>query len=461
MAQIRKPAVAGQWYPNNVEELKQMLNSFFNNVHLTDPTDEPIGIISPHAGFAYSGQVAAHGYSLIQNKPYDTIILLGSSHHFMKNEISVYNGQFYETPYGKIPIDKKIAKRLIKSDKRILFEPKIHKPEHSIEAQLPFLQYKLNNFKIVPILTSSNDLSLLDILANELYEIVQQNSSREFLFVCSTDMSHYHTDKIARRIDALTIDLILQNRWNQLKKNILTGKCELCGYYALYSFLNVMKHLSDNNAKLLKYANSGDISGNKLKVVGYSSIIFNKKKEKIMEKNEQIKLLKIARNSIANYLENKIRTTPQKPDQKFLSKERAVFVTLHKHGKLRGCIGHMQAKMPLYKAVAEMAVSAAFEDPRFSVLKREELEQIEIEISVLSPMQRIHDYKKIRMGIDGVLVKKGFRSGVYLPQVAEETGWDQDTFLRSLCTSKAGLSGDSYKDPATELYVFQVEKFSE
>ena len=170
-------------------------------------------------------------------------------------------------------------------------------------------------------------------------------------------------------------------------------------------------------------------------------------------------LLQLARTSIENKLgkDNNFEI----PDNEFLQMERAVFVTLHKNGQLRGCIGHMQARMPLYKAVAEMAVSAAFEDPRFPQVIAEEMGNIEIEISVLSPMKRIYDHTKIRMGIDGVWIQKGFYSGVYLPQVALETGWDRETFLRSLCSSKAGLPADAYKDPNTEIYIYQVEKISE
>lgn len=173
-------------------------------------------------------------------------------------------------------------------------------------------------------------------------------------------------------------------------------------------------------------------------------------------------LLALARNSIRYYIDNKKELHIEEPPQNsILSEPRAVFVTLQREGNLRGCIGHMHAKMPLYKAVIKMAIAAAFEDPRFQNLTEIELEEINIEISVLSPMEKISDYKRIRMGIDGVWIKHGFHSGVYLPQVAIETGWDRDTFLSSLCSSKAGLSPQAYKDPKCEIYIFQVEKFSE
>ena len=180
-----------------------------------------------------------------------------------------------------------------------------------------------------------------------------------------------------------------------------------------------------------------------------------------MNKKDRSQLLDLARKSIEYYLNHKKHYILDNQNNPIFLEERAVFVTLHKDENLRGCIGHMHARMPIYKAVIEMAVAAAFEDPRFPSVQKEELDKIEIEISVLSPMERISDYKQIRMGIDGVWIKKGFRSGVYLPQVATDTGWDRETFLRSLCSSKAGLPADAYKDSETEIYIFQVEKFSE
>ena len=181
-----------------------------------------------------------------------------------------------------------------------------------------------------------------------------------------------------------------------------------------------------------------------------------------MRFDEQKYLLNLARESIGFYLDFHTEMLIDKPKNPEYLKERAVFVTLNSDGNLRGCIGHMQARMPLYEAVIEMAVGAAFEDPRFPRIRDEkEVEHVNIEISILSPMKRIYDYKKIRLGIDGVWIKKGFQSGVFLPQVATETGWDLDTFLGNLCAHKAGLSYDAYKDPNTEIYIYQVEKFQE
>jgi len=180
-----------------------------------------------------------------------------------------------------------------------------------------------------------------------------------------------------------------------------------------------------------------------------------------MNNKDRSQLLYLARRSIEYYLNHERHFTLDNQNNPIFMEERAVFVTLHKDGNLRGCIGHMHARMPLYKAVIQMAVAAAFEDPRFPTVQKEELDNIEIEISVLSPMERISDYNQIQMGIDGVWIKKDFHSGVYLPQVATDTGWDRETFLRSLCSSKAGLPADAYRDADTEIYIFQVEKFCE
>ena len=177
---------------------------------------------------------------------------------------------------------------------------------------------------------------------------------------------------------------------------------------------------------------------------------------------ERKELLELARKSIDFSLKNnKLQYKPEKPSNKKLVEERAVFVTLKIDGELRGCIGQMVATQPLYLAVSDFAYNAAFRDPRFYPLTEEEFDQTHIEISVLTPMEKVSSWKELKVGIDGVLIKKGARSGVFLPQVATETGWDLETFLSNLCSHKAGLPPDSYKNPDTEIYKYQVELFEE
>lgn len=465
-AQIRKACVAGTWYPAGREELNIFMDNLLSETELAKlDSRKPLGLVSPHAGLAISGGVAACGYALLQGLQYDTVILLGSSHHYFKQVISIYNGDFCETPLGQIPINREITERLLAADERIVFDPEIHAPEHSLEAQLPFLQKQLSAFRVVLILTSTNNHELLKVFEDTLFSIVEENPA-DYLLIASTDLSHDQTYDRAVKMDKESIALIADRDLNTLTAKVIARKCELCGYYALYPFIGIMNRIGTEDGHILKYANSGDVFHNRnSRIVGYASLVFyrgeNKGKEGTMTAEQKKFLLNLARSSIDYKLKHNRIMTCAVPDDPDLTAERAVFVTLHKHGELRGCIGHLQARMPLYQAVIEMAASAAVEDYRFSPVKSSEMPEIEIEISVLSPMQKISDYREIRLGIDGVWVRKGFRSGVYLPQVATETGWDLDTFLSSLCAHKAGLEPDAYRQSGTELFIFQVEEFTE
>ena len=180
----------------------------------------------------------------------------------------------------------------------------------------------------------------------------------------------------------------------------------------------------------------------------------------MLNTNQRKRLLEIVRKSIEAYLKTGKRLELTESDP-LLLKEMGSFVTLHKHGDLRGCIGNLIGDKPLYLMARDMAVESAMNDPRFSPVQLTELENIEIEISVLSPLERINDTDKIKLGVHGVLVRRGFNSGVFLPQVAAETGWSKEEFLSNLCAHKAGLSPNAWKDKNTEIYIFTAEIFSE
>lgn len=469
---VRKSAKAGTWYPADADKLRKMLDNFFSNVELSDEKKslKPHIIISPHAGITYSGQVAAYGYSLVKEKKFDTVILIGPSHHHMKNVISVYSGKAYKTPLGSVPVDKNMAEKIKKLDKKVVFDHEIHKNEHSIEIQIPFLQHILKEgFSILPMLVSSKDRDMMRSFAKKLSEVIKK-TEKNILIVVSTDFSHYHPYDKAKDMDMKTAELILKNKSGKLMMNIKNGSSEMCGYYPWVIGDTVANMLGWEGRHFLKYMNSGDISKTSTPrgVVGYNSIVITKDakdsssidKKNLTKKNRK-KLLKIARKSIVSKLKRKERYEPEKPDDNYLSMERAVFVTLNKNGNLRGCMGQLQAAIPLYKAVNQMALSAAFKDRRFPSVKKEELKDINIEISVLTPLEKIDSYKDIIMKEHGVVVRKGNRSGVFLPQVAEDTEWDRKTFLENLCSQKAGLPKDAYKKDDVELQVFRVIKFSE
>jgi len=277
------------------------------------------------------------------------------------------------------------------------------------------------------------------------------------LLIASSDLSHYPSYEDAKYSDNKVIKAILtgkkenlENTIEQLKKeNILNLQTCACGQDAIEV---VMGLTSDKNIKLLKYANSGDVEiGNKSQVVGYAAIVFMDSTSSLqpnleLSKEERKKLLEIAQESVETYVKTK-KILQFKNDLPTLEKPLGAFVTIKKSGQLRGCIG--------------MAISAATKDSRFYPITEDELKDLKYEISVLSPLKKVNSWEDIEIGKHGVQVKQGLRSGVFLPQVATENNWDLNTFMSQLCSQKAGLSVDCWKNPETDIYVFTAQVFGE
>ncbi len=274
-------------------------------------------------------------------------------------------------------------------------------------------------------------------------------------------MCHYLSYETANKQDERTIEAIKAFDPGAFYDYSLESQHELmCGYGAVYAVMDACKRLGADEVEVLKYANSGDTLGSKDKVVGYLSAAFLDKGEGMFNQAQKKELLKIARNSIEQYLENRKKPDVE-TDDNLLRQNMGAFVTLQKHGQLRGCIGNMSAIKPLYLTIRDMAIAAAVQDTRFSPVTLAEMEDIDIEISALSPMEKIDDYKKIEAGKHGVLVQMAGRSGVYLPQVAVETGWNRDEFMNSLCAQKAGIPQNAWKTGQCDMYIFTAEVFGE
>jgi AmmeMemoRadiSam system protein B/AmmeMemoRadiSam system protein A len=460
---VKEPNVAGAFYPDNPQELSQMIDSFINAANPQPLEDEIFALISPHAGYEFSGRVAAFGYKLIQNKPYNMVIVIAPSHYYGFSAVSVYPEGVFRTPLGNLEIDKEFTKELLYKDNEIFFEPRAFEKEHALEVQLPFLQKVLSNFKIVPIIMGDCSFSTCQKLAHLLREAI--GNRKDVLVVASTDMYHGYDYEEAEVVDHLTLAYLENMDAQDLFNGLKEGKLQLCWGLPVVSTLILAKELGHNKLKVLEHTNSAIVTGMKVKpnwTVGYASCVIDQEKSEVamLNKEQRKKLLQIARNSIQNYLETgkKLQLTETDPQ---LLKEMGAFVTLHENGELRGCIGNFVGQEPLYLTVRDMAVEAAVGDPRFPAVRLDELKDIEIEISVLSPLKRINSVDEIQMGIHGAWVKRGFLSGVYLPQVATETGWSKEEFLSSLCSHKAGLEPDAWKDKSTEIYIFTAEVFSE
>ncbi len=467
---IRRPVAAGAFYSADKNILSQQIDDFLERAKDQEIKSNLRMLILPHAGHEFSGQTAAYGFKKLIGRDFKTVILIGPSHQdwFFGAALSDYD--YWQTPLGKIEVDKELAKKLIKENKNVFIREQAHQKEHCLEVMLPFLQKTLKDFKILPIIISQADDKFLTALA----QIIQKHLTDETLVIISSDLSHYPSHNDAQGADKKTINGILSGSIESFKEAIQENMEQdlpdldtcACGEEPIKTGLSLAKAMNWNNIKLLDYTNSGDISGDYSRVVGYAAIAFSNssqsQNESSLPEEEKQTLLKIARQSIENSFKNK-KVVDYGDLTERLKQPQGAFVTLNKDGQLRGCMGRIiEEKEPLYKVVDEMAKVAALEDPRFYPVSEEEMKEIEIEVSVLSPLKKINNpFKEIEIGKHGVLVQKGFNSGVFLPQVATENNWDLEMFMAELCEHKAGLARDVWKMGDIDIYVFSAEVFGE
>jgi AmmeMemoRadiSam system protein B/AmmeMemoRadiSam system protein A len=430
--------------------------------------------------------VAAYAYKQIEGMEFDTVVLVGPSHRYPFPGASVYESGIYRNPLGDVELDSAMASQLMSENDAIKFLPHVHIPEHSLENQLPFLQRTLSEFKIVPILMQDFSKENCDMVSTALANILSSRRARgsqkgeKVLLVASTDMSHYPLYDEAVKADKFTIsamktldpDLIRQQLDSYMKRGVHELHCMLCGRGPVLVVMATAKKLGADSVKIIKYANSGDVpKGDKRRVVGYMAAMLYRAEgsdhgtssgalDAPLDKEQQEVLLRLARRSIETHLKTGKKERIE-TDDKRMEVEQGAFVTLRKHGQLRGCIGHIIPVEPLCDTVADMAVAAATGDPRFPSVTLDEMMDIHVEISVLSIPRRVQSADEIELGKHGVIVRRGSRQGVFLPQVATETGWDKETFLESLCSHKAFLPKDAWKDKDTELLVFTAQVFEE
>ncbi len=453
---------SGTFYPAAKRELSLLVDKLMAQVESPTFPGRVFVLVSPHAGYGYSGKIAASAYAQIRNKPYNLVVIIGPSHYFAFNKIAVYPEGYFSTPLGNLKIDERFAKALLESSPDIIAEPGAFQKEHSIEVQLPFLKKVLPDAMIVPVVMGDCTFVDCKLLAESLKKLIEGRD--DVLVIVSTDMYHGYDYEEASRTDQATIEVIKQMQAEELYYGLREGKYQMCGGFGMVSALILAKELGHNKVKGVDYTNSAVVTGKKTKgnwTVGYFSCAINNKEDTFMlSPSDQKRLLDIARLAISEYL-LKGKKVDLKEELSPLNVKTGAFVTLHEHGELRGCIGNLTSDKPLYLTVRDMAIEAAVGDPRFPKLTEQELKDVELEISVLSPLKKIDDVKEIEMGRDGVLIRKGFNSGVFLPQVATETGWDKEEFLSYLCQHKAGLAPDAWKDKQTDIYTFTAQVFSE
>lgn len=476
--QVRPPAVAGKFYPESASILRLAIEKFMQDA-LPAQAKEPLAIVVPHAGYIYSGQICADGYNQAANLPYETVVILGTNHTTAGlRKIALYPGDGFRTPLGVAPVDGQIVSALLAASPDCVADAAPHVREHSVEVQIPFIQFLFPKATIVPAIVGEADPALFIRFGAALAGVLK---GRRALIVASSDLSHYPSAADAEVVDNHTLAAIpsldpaglhaaIQA---QMARRIRGLDTSACGEAPIMAAMAAAKAMGATGGRVVSYANSGDLPiGERERVVGYGAVVLGSGLAPAQEAAPQASaagkpltpadkkaLLSLVRETISRYLTTQMVPLPRGFSPAAME-ERGVFVTLKKHGNLRGCIGRMTPDRPLATLVGMMALQAAFEDPRFRPVTLEEVPKLEIEISVLTPMTQVSGPGEIEVGRDGVLFQKGRSSAVFLPQVAPEQGWGRDEMLCNLC-QKAGLQADAWKEGGACFSTFQAEVFGE
>ncbi len=468
----RQPVAAGRFYSASGEILEKDVAELFETcVKIPVPDGKVRAIISPHAGYVYSGKVAASAFSVIGRKTiYKNIFLIGSSHVMTFAGASPYDTGDFITPLGRAVVNREIANKL-RENKLFSFPVDAHKQEHSLEVQVPLIQYWFSNEPdLVPIIIGTNKTEDIKKIA----EILRPWFTQENLFVISSDFSHYPSYKTAYTVDRSTADAIVAGNPEKflttLRKNSQTDDpglvTSMCGWTSGLLLLYLAEGNSDLQFRKIDYCNSGDSKfGDREGVVGYNAIgLFEKStgssnEERLSDEisftdKEKAGLISLARDNIKSLLyEGKRIAVDREKLPEIFYKPLGAFVTLKIDGNLRGCIGRFVSSDPLYEVVLESSQSSAFDDPRFSRLTRDEFSKTELEITVLGPMRKIYNIDEIELGRHGIYIKKDSHSGTMLPQVATENKWTVEQFLGYTSRDKAGIGWDGWKN--AEIFIYE------
>ncbi len=476
-AVVRPPAVAGKFYPADKAKLEGAIRAYLAEA-VPARGERPIGILAPHAGYLFSGQIAADAWAQAAGSDIDLVVILGTNHTVAPfDSVSVFQGRGYGTPLGVAPVDQEVAGRLMAAG--FTYRPGAHMTEHSEEVQVPFVQVLFPKAKVVTAVVGEPDLGLATRFGEALAKEVKD---RKVLLVASSDLSHYPPYDEACAADRATLTAVASLDPKAVSEAV--GRTEAaerpglatcaCGEGAIMAVMAASKALGATRGVVLSYANSGDTAvGDRDRVVGYGAVAFVEgpggpdtkalaplPPGKVGELTEADKtyLLKLARTTIERFLATDTLPFPR-PAAPELRARQGAFVTLTKGGDLRGCIGHMAEDTPLCQAVSRMALAAAFEDTRFTPVRAAEVPSLEVEISVLTPLAPVAGVGAIQVGRDGVVIRKGGRSAVFLPQVAPEQGWSREEMLDHLC-EKAGLPSDCWRS-GCQFLTFRAIVFGE
>jgi AmmeMemoRadiSam system protein B/AmmeMemoRadiSam system protein A len=493
----RQPVVSGTFYPAGSERLRSELAGYFASFGNPRGGVNVRAILVPHAGYVYSGHTAAAGFAAIPaGATYDNIFLIGVSHRYAFEGAAVFTSGNLVTPLGKLKVNSELGRKLQSTNRWFISKDEAHGPEHSLEVQLPFIQYRFNPVpQVVPVLIGTRNLNVLRAVATGLEPWFNDRN----LFIISSDFSHYPSAEDARRADRTVSDAIVKGDPEAFLRTIRTIESAgienlataMCGWPAGLVLMYLAEKGDGLTFRNVEYTNSGDLPGGSTdQVVGYNAIVLEGKALQRSAKDaassaavpaagtndrnlidteafslteaEQKTLFAIAREAITARLEHRKPSVPEMTRlTPRLMQPLGAFVTITMDGDLRGCIGRFTSPEPLWEVVGTMATEAAFSDPRFPALTKTEYPSAHLEISVLGPMRKVQSVREIKVGKHGIYLKNGYRSGTLLPQVAVERGWTADQFLGYCARDKAGIGWDGWKDPDTEIFVYEAYVFGE
>lgn len=449
MSAIRPAAVAGMFYPDDPLELRRTVAGLLAHAGLESAARAPKALIVPHAGYVYSGAVAASAYARLRGLRgrIRRVVLLGPAHRVYVRGLALPEAERFATPLGEVALDS-AGMRQLSDLPQVIRSAAAHRMEHALEVQLPFLQELLGEFRLLP-------LAVGEATAEEVAEVLEKAwGGDETLIVISSDLSHFLPDALARTVDGETVDAILALN-PRLKHE------QACGATPINGLLLVARKHGLRAVKL-DVRNSSDTAGDPGRVVGYAAFAFTPGADADQPDTDKgATLLKLARSEIASRLGQEAAPLPK---ASWLAEPGASFVTLTRQGELRGCIGTLEAHRPLGLDVRENAVAAAFRDPRFMPLSRAEFEDIRVEVSLLSPAEPMTVAREedalaaLRPNIDGVVFEYGHFRSTFLPQVWEQLP-EPAEFLAHL-KRKAGLSMDFWSEHV-RLSRYTVSKWKE
>jgi hypothetical protein len=436
---IRNPYVAGYFYPGSASELRTMIGKF---VDKSAPKEEVVGLLVPHAGYQYSGPVTGAALSRIEFK--GTFIIMGPSHSGLGKPFSVMPEGTWKTPLGNVEVDSELARKIIDISRYLEEDYRAHQEEHAVEVQLPFLQYFQPDVRIVPVILAHAEAAAYKQIGKDIARAIKE-LGKDVVILASGDMTHYETHASASEKDKKAVEAMLALDEDELTRRYQRLAISMCAYGPVVALISAAKELGAAGAELVKYQTSGDTTGDYDAVVGYAGVIF--------KKAGMHPIAALAKETVEIYIREGRKPSPPQKLTPEMKQQAGVFVSIHKRGALRGCIGTFE---PQQENVAEEiitnAISSATRDPRFSPIAPEELKDLDYSVDVLTMPEPVEDESQLDPRKYGVIVEAGWRKGLLLPDLE---GVDTVEYQIDICRQKGGISPDE----PVKLYRFEVKRY--